>query len=160
MLIKIGNACMTHPSIWLPWYVWFQPECSLAELGDGKVDKDVLVLCLDHGRSLLTHFLHDLVHWQFISWYRLHTVGAMCITPYIVVTRILGMGNVPAPPLKYIILHPCWCAGCFFYPKVGKEFTKLKEQHNRLGKGSTQWFTLLCCAHVHVQYLVLQHCSC
>lgn len=62
-------ACSTTGTyaVWLGWRLWLVHEDPPYQLNHGQVDKQVLVLRLHHGRTLLAHFLNNAVHTEVLG---------------------------------------------------------------------------------------------
>jgi len=54
-------------AVWLGWRLWLVHEGPPYQLNHGQVDKQVLVLRLHHGRTLLAHFLNNAVHTEVLG---------------------------------------------------------------------------------------------
>ena len=58
--IVVTEIC-TH-AVWFGGWLWFIPEGPPHQLHHGQVDKEILVLCLYHGWTLLPHLLYNTIN--------------------------------------------------------------------------------------------------
>ena len=58
--IVVTEIC-TH-AVWFGGWLWFIPEGPPHQLHHGQVDKEILILRLYHGRTLLSHLLYNTIN--------------------------------------------------------------------------------------------------
>ena len=65
-LVRACGTAGTH-TVRLGGWLWLVCESPAHQLNHGQVDKQVLVLRLHHGRTLLTHLLNNAVHTEVLG---------------------------------------------------------------------------------------------